>query len=1407
MPNNFTKGMNQDVHPKYQPEGTYRFALNAVLETSLGEFPGISNELGNVECATDYPTSKKVIGHVQAVDDEVVLFLYDSAVSNPKHEIGIFNSTKCTYTTVAKGNCLNFSDKHPINALFRVRNGCEWVVYFTDAQNEYRIFNLTDTTYTVNPSTKEIISCERLKYSRDFRIPCITTRLQTNNSGVLDSNGALMVGTYAFAVRYLDKELNPTDWIWITRSVAIGDEHYKLTSAQQSVSYYDGASNNTTSPFYAPPTNKSISLSITNLDLDFRYYQIAVIKRTGDDGGVSGVDVLTPVPITSSTDNNFVYTGLDSQIYTTTTIEEIFAERQRLEKVVAHAQNNQKLFVANVENTSRDYSAFQRAASATKVEWVKSPFNLFHENGVKKGEYYLNNATFMDGETYPLGVFFIFSNGQKSPVFHIPGRAPDTVTGYNDYLSASLDFTGTATDGLAWDTADLTTPGAISMGSFFNIGKKARWQNMSTATAYGVSSTDGLMGYHETTTKYPVISTCDSHPDGYWGRDWQGNLIEGGVTKIRHHKMPGPELSPSSFAARTGLRFSNLVYPSSDVIGHVYVYGSRERERTVLYRGALTPLYNGVDDTMEYDVSRTFKFTEGWPAVTSPLYQKTYAFITPQHQIDATYRDGVYFKLDYMNISTIGSTSRDNASTAGGDAYHVDAYDTDIDNFDTSIFIPVIVRPTTKKLNYKVDFSAFLPKAYPGQQKGNSVRNSAISKTIFNNSINTNIQVLTLDTELKELQDGDFHTVGRCVPGGALMADVDVFNNLFNIDYVPAFNCILTQGEIPAVFTTYAGDTFLSFFNFTEFEYSQTAGGHKDIAASFTTTLFPDSDYNVEFRHGSKKEKKYSYWQPSYTLDHKDVRNYIGSKYYEESDDVMSIYAESYDYNKSFSHINSINIFRPLAFNHEMCNACTEKFPFRIYYSQTDAQETSEDKYRTIYVNNYRDLEGSKGEITDLFLNFEQLYATTPSTIYHIPTRPQVIQIEGINTYLGTGEALSIPPVQLKSTDYSFGGNQHFKSRVGTEYGTFYVDSSSKRPILLTNQIEDISLDGMRNFWQNNGGIELHKQFELLSANKYPFKGTTSKVGAGFISTYDPRYKRVIVHKRDFKILPEWENVFQYFPTTTDVTSGGPTSDGVLWFNGFSYYFNKAGTPRKVFLEDVAYFENKSFTLSYSFVTKSWVSFHSYLPYYLFNSTNSYFSVNHYDTYYSNIYVHNVEPFQTYYNTKYPHVIDFIVSNNPLNVQTNQSIVYTSRATTFDHSTQEHTEQPITYTGATIYNSKQTNGFNRLIIKDDNFQNELSNDSMLITKVENQWRFNDMWDLTIDPYQPIWDSSWAGIQSSPYSYIDKVPNQSNIDYDKSIFDQARFRDHYLGVRLEYFAPENVKLTTDLVTTMVSNKNR
>lgn len=99
--NQFVKGLNQDIHPKYQEEGSYRFALNAVLETEFGEQPSISNELGNELCG-EWPEGKVPNGHVLLDNDEVFVTLYDP---NGDHEVGILNSSSCTYTTLSIDSC------------------------------------------------------------------------------------------------------------------------------------------------------------------------------------------------------------------------------------------------------------------------------------------------------------------------------------------------------------------------------------------------------------------------------------------------------------------------------------------------------------------------------------------------------------------------------------------------------------------------------------------------------------------------------------------------------------------------------------------------------------------------------------------------------------------------------------------------------------------------------------------------------------------------------------------------------------------------------------------------------------------------------------------------------------------------------------------------------------------------------------------------------------------------------------------------------------------------------------------------------------------------------------------------------------------------------------------------------
>jgi len=514
--NTFTRGINQDTLPKFQPEGTYRYALNAVLETENGDTPTVSSELGTTYCAIDWPTDKTLIGHTLTDSDDIVLFFYDPTPFRPEHEIGIYNPNTCRYTTLVVDQFLNFSDKYPVNALFRVRNGCDGFVYFTDNYNPYRVINISDTSDWVN-GFGMLTSPSKILLSRPYTLPTIAAPTSPVKY-VIDSGGQLEYGAYSFYIRYLDIDSNPTnEWIPLTNYIPIG----KGLQVNQSNTLLGGASNNIASALYANKTNKSIRFSIDNLDTNFKYYQLAVVKRTSDSGAISGVDVLFPAPITTTTEQ-YTYTGFNSQVLSAASIEEILVPRQRIEKAVAHVIQDRRLYFGNNSFTTRDYSTYQRYASKIKLTYKATAAG---DRDAKNPQNYIYGHTLCHDEIYALAIVYVHDDGSLSPAFHIPGRP------------ANLDFTGHTnpyiTSYTIWDRDDITGDPNI-----FNPAKTERWQVFSTATIDTANSNAlehvGYLGFHENPQTYPIIETCDG--GDYWGLDWYGNPLDG--DKIRHHRMP-----------------------------------------------------------------------------------------------------------------------------------------------------------------------------------------------------------------------------------------------------------------------------------------------------------------------------------------------------------------------------------------------------------------------------------------------------------------------------------------------------------------------------------------------------------------------------------------------------------------------------------------------------------------------------------------------------------------------------------------------------------------------------------------------------------------------------------------------------------------------------------------------------
>lgn len=1386
--NQLSAGLNTDTHPKFQPNGTYRFALNATIETREGDYGTLSNEIGNVTCL-ELPYGTKIIGHATTENEEIVLFLFHKSSISPLHEIGIYNPLTCTYITIGRGNCLNFSDQHQINAFVRIRNGCERVVYFTDNYNPYRVANLTNTSDWVVPGSTEISDCSKIKFTRDYKHPLIALGPNSNAGGLLS------VGTYNFSIRLIDLENNPTNWMAITRPVAIAEETYKLIENKSTNGSYDGGSNIIDDIGYVPKTNKSIELKLNNLDTRFRKYQVAVIKRLSTSGAITGVDILTSQNITSP-NLNFIYTGIDSQIENQTSIDEILAETVSINKVKAHAQLDSRLYLGNIENTLVDYTGFQRHATKIKVEYVKT-MDEDYKRKAKQPGYYFGDGSFLSDEIYALGVVYVFKDGTTSPVFHIPGRAADTnIKGSNFFFTSNWK-----------DTDDVT-----GNPNVFNPLKTKRWQVYNTCTLYNTPipghDVTGLMGYYETNTTYPIVDApCDTDPTGYWGNNRYGEPIIAGVTKIRHHRMPDatmrvdPDGAPPTTEYKTGVYFTmSFNYPHPDIVGHYYVHSDRTFEKTIVDKGVACPLKGDEDPDKKDMYAIWFSVKDGHSTSGEKVLEfvkgkkddlnfdrRTIAFLSPKTTLEDMYSVGSYIRLDKV---LFGWHNTEPFLTPTSEKF-----DKIIHCVDTSLIVPTNndVLQLYDRFNYVIDWNAFLKKSIVDSSP-NSIIQPTTQVNIMNLSIHNNWLLLTLDEAINEYgpEDDQLYIL-------SIKNDIDVFTDLSQISYKRMGNLHNKNGGSQSFVHSYDGDIFLTDFNVVDYAYTRHGDGevYTDIEVMAATL---ESEYAYGFRHGDiATSGEYSYLKFNKGLNDpfNQVIEYVADKYYEPVPKESSyFYPEKYLLNKSFNYLDPINRYLPLPSDYEYCNGCLQEFPFRIYYSELDDQEQSQDNYRIIKPLDYQDLPGLTGEINDLFNNFSKLYAITQISPYYIPTRPQQLVTNESSVYIGTSEVFGTPAQQMKVTDYHFGGSTLFKSRCSTEYGTFYVDDFNGIPFFIDDKLNDLSLGGMRNFWQENGKVFFEQQFYKKTGTHYPNMSTSSSTGVGYITTYDPRFKRLIVHKKDYKLITALKLLISETAPTTEC----------IWFNyKFFYHVNSFGVATGITFDDPKYFECKSFTLSYSFMTKSWVSFHSYLPYYLFNNYLSYYStilVNNY------IYKHLEGNHTQYYGIYKPHIVDLIAVTNANQEFQYDNLIFASSTKTFDINTEQYKNVPTTFNSAIFYNSKQSSGVKTLKIKSEYFETDYNSSVILLSKTDNKYKAGNLRDSIINEDQPIWNSSWAFLKSSPFNYIDKVPNLNNLlSVNNNLFKSSRFKDYYLGIRLISNPTQDIKMNTDIINTRNSNRTR
>jgi len=295
----------------------------------------------------------------------------------------------------------------------------------------------------------------------------------------------------------------------------------------------------------------------------------------------------------------------------------------------------------------------------------------------------------------------------------------------------------------------------------------------------------------------------------------------------------------------------------------------------------------------------------------------------------------------------------------------------------------------------------------------------------------------------------------------------------------------------------------------------------------------------------------------------------------------------TYNYNVTYSKQNKENSFSHLPADWE--KTCYTNYPFRAIYS--DPQITDADNrvnswliYRAL---SYHDFPQNYGALTALdgiqnravLARFENKSLLYNNLLTIDTSNPQA-------AYVGNPKMFENPPIDYADTDLGYAGSQH-KFLLKIPEGQITIDAKRGQVFLIRGtEAIDISAfgSGMNRFLTDHLGFNILKYFPNINIDNHAN-------GIGLHGVYDAKFDRVLITKLDYV----------------------PLSDDVKYdYDLHEFYIEKTINDfvlrTRIYITDETYFCNKSWTLSFNFNTKSWISFHSYLPNFYIGDNNFFYS-------------------------------------------------------------------------------------------------------------------------------------------------------------------------------------------------------
>ncbi len=344
--------------------------------------------------------------------------------------------------------------------------------------------------------------------------------------------------------------------------------------------------------------------------------------------------------------------------------------------------------------------------------------------------------------------------------------------------------------------------------------------------------------------------------------------------------------------------------------------------------------------------------------------------------------------------------------------------------------------------------------------------------------------------------------------------------------------------------------------------------------------FYCESSYNVDLRQAFNNREG-DFWP--------HVSTSIPDDWVQESF-VPIAQDNTYYYNVTYSKQNKENFFTHLPVDWTP-RLCYTYFPFKAIYS--DRQVNYLDNrannwliYRPVsafdFPQNYGKLTSLDGiQNRAILARFENKTLLYNKLLTIDTSNPQAAYVGNDNLFAGA------PPIDFAETDLGYVGSQH-KFLLKIPQGQISVDAKRGQVFLLTGEgAIDLSQSGsgLNRFFTDHLAFEILRYFPEVNIDNH-FNGI------GLHGTYDSKYDRVIISKLDY--IPQLGKNINYNTETREFYTVKQLGE---------YEINEI-----VDVTDSEYFCNKSWTLSYNINTKSWVSFHSYIPNFYIAENNFFYS-------------------------------------------------------------------------------------------------------------------------------------------------------------------------------------------------------